>query len=378
MDMSAGQRRRDFGVWMRTGRWPSPDGCGAREVKFNPWHDPRDGRFTFRGAGQYYGPGETGRHDAPAQSTRKIEYVPDSRLPPLSTPEEVERWKAAELAKHGRKPGYRRAIEEQYRRYLHQLANPLRHSAKVAEKPDRPATSASTQDTGRRAGAGFPGGGGGFGGAGATGSWGDQPAALRQQRQDVRSGGDGGFSGGGGSFGGGGASSSEVWPATQANPTPAERVGAYGSQPQSRWRQVTRNGYLFEIDEQNRTRRVSGEITFKPDQRRSRKAQRAAGGVDRRASDEGGHYIARRFNGPTEAFNHFAQDRNFNRSDYSRLEEEWARAKRAGKSVRVKIVPVYEVRSRRPSSLNVWFWIDGVGKSARFPNEPKGGKSVGQ
>lgn len=103
--------------------------------------------------------------------------------------------------------------------------------------------------------------------------------------------------------------------------------------------------------------------------------QRAAGGPDRRAGDQGGHYIARRFNGPTEAFNHFAQDGNFNRSDYAKLEEEWAKAKRLGKNVRVKIVPVYEGSSQRPSVLNVWFWIDGVRKSARLPNESQGGNS---
>ncbi|AQR75833.1 hypothetical protein BXU08_10940 [Sphingomonas sp. LM7] len=129
------------------------------------------------------------------------------------------------------------------------------------------------------------------------------------------------------------------------------------------------------MDEQNRTRRVSGEITLNSEQGRSRSAQLAAGGPDRRASDHGGHYIARRFDGPTEAFNHFAQDGNFNQSDYAKLEEEWARAKHDGKNVRVKIVPVYEGSSQRPSVLNVWFWIDGVRKSKKFPNEPQGGKS---
>lgn len=59
-------------------------------------------------------------------------------------------------------------------------------------------------------------------------------------------------------------------------------------------------------------------------------------------SDDGGHYIAARFNGPTEAFNHFAQDANFNRGGYRLLEDEWARDKRAGKTVTVRIVPRLE------------------------------------
>lgn len=375
MDMSAEQRRRDFGVWMRTGRWPLLGDRRRREVKFNPWHDPEDGRFTFSGTGRHYGPGGAGRSSAPRQKAPKIEYVTDFRRPPISTREEVEAWRVEELAKHGHKPGYRQAIEEQYRRYLHELAKASSDRAKIADHRNRPAPSPSTQKAGSGTGAGFPGGGGDFGGGGATGSWDEAPAPRPARGQDGRPRSQGGFSGGGGGrFGGGGASSTGDWPAAQVRQTQAGSVGARGSQPADRWRQVTRNGYLFEIDELNRTRRVSGEITFKLDQGRSKKAQRAAGGGDRRASDDGGHYIARRFNGPTEAFNHFAQDSNFNRSDYFRLEEEWARAKRAGKNVRVKIVPAYDGKSQRPSSLNLWFWIDGVRKSAKFQNEPKGGK----
>ena len=60
-----------------------------------------------------------------------------------------------------------------------------------------------------------------------------------------------------------------------------------------------------------------------------------------RATDDGGHYIARRFNGPTDAFNHFAQNANFNRGGYRALEDRWAKAIRDGKKVRVKIIPFY-------------------------------------
>ena len=98
--------------------------------------------------------------------------------------------------------------------------------------------------------------------------------------------------------------------------------------------------------------------------------KRRAGGSERRPSDDGGHYIAARFNGPTEAFNHFAQDANFNRGGYRALEDPWARAKRAGKDVTVKIAPTYAGSSIRPSTLNVWFEIDGHRESVQFPNEP--------
>jgi hypothetical protein len=104
---------------------------------------------------------------------------------------------------------------------------------------------------------------------------------------------------------------------------------------------------------------------------RSRRAQAQAGGADRRSSDDGGHYIAARFNGPTEAFNHFAQDANFNRGRYRALEDQWARAKKDGKQVSVRIVPVYGESSQRPSSINVWFTIGGRMESQKIPNEAK-------
>lgn len=54
---SGSSERNAFSRWLRTGKVPSalsPDGL---ELKFNPWHDPADGRFTFAGAGHRYGAG---------------------------------------------------------------------------------------------------------------------------------------------------------------------------------------------------------------------------------------------------------------------------------------------------------------------------------
>jgi hypothetical protein len=91
--------------------------------------------------------------------------------------------------------------------------------------------------------------------------------------------------------------------------------------------------------------------------------------MERRVSDDGGHYIAARFNGPTEAFNHFAQDASFNRGRYRPLEDEWARDKRAGRAVRVKIVPQFGGGSVRPAKINVWWTVGDQKKSVSFPNE---------
>ena len=54
---SSSSERNAFSRWLRMGKVPSalsPDGL---ELKFNPWHDPADGRFTFAGAGRRYGAG---------------------------------------------------------------------------------------------------------------------------------------------------------------------------------------------------------------------------------------------------------------------------------------------------------------------------------
>jgi hypothetical protein len=48
MHISAEARRRAFSTWLRTGRLPAASDV---EVKFNPYHDPRNGRFTFAPGG---------------------------------------------------------------------------------------------------------------------------------------------------------------------------------------------------------------------------------------------------------------------------------------------------------------------------------------
>lgn len=51
MDSSASAQRQAFSHWLRTGRLPQPRAADGRELKFNPYHDPDDGRFTFAPGG---------------------------------------------------------------------------------------------------------------------------------------------------------------------------------------------------------------------------------------------------------------------------------------------------------------------------------------
>lgn len=334
MDIRAEAQRRAFSVWLRTGRLPNWLRAAPAEFKFNPWHDPDNGRFTFAGTGRYVGRAGGGKL-ADAATARHSD----------------ERRRTGGSGGSGHSGG---------------------------------GTGGSGGGGDRRGAApfgGFAEGGGGFAGGGAGGTW-DGPSSTAGPQSDRRR--------SGGQSGGGGASGSWDVPAEgtpqQLGPSssPTEkgvpkRVAEVepGISPriarraaEEKWRRVERNGYTYLIDARGRTRHVSGPVTVNRGQVRSRSAQSAAGGRDRRAGDHGGHYIARRFNGPTEAFNHFAQDANFNRGGYRALENQWARAVREGKRVDVKIEPVFEGNSQRPSSINVWSWIDGKLASHQFPNEP--------
>lgn len=242
-----------FEYYLRTGRRIAP-AAAATETKFNPWHDPEDGRFTFAGQGRYFpGPSQT-------------------------------------LARNGN--------------------------------------------------AGFRGRDGSFGGGGAGGSW--DPAPQPAKRPKVR----------------------------HPDPKPAKpTVSLRHSGPvQDQHLTVPANGYDFSIDAHARPRRISGELRLQS-QPRSRRAQADAGKPDRRATDDGGHYIAARFNGPREWFNHFAQDANFNRGAYRAIEDEWAKAIRSGQRVFVDIVPHYHGTSMRPYELVVAWYVDGQRTFQTFPNE---------
>jgi hypothetical protein len=406
MNFHEEQRRRSLSVWIRTGHGLRRAGWPQVEVKFNPWHDPEDGRFTFSGAGQYYGAGRASesvpRKQTQERSDGKLHYGEDRSLPSLSTKEDVEAWRAAELAKNGHKPGYKEAIEERYRFYLDVLAgkkhpeaeavhSSSRHSGltnrinrqhrSVASRSDR--THDGGALGGERASGGsrgtiehqtesrFSAGGGSFGGGGASGSWAHQTATE--------------FSGGGGDFGGGGVTGS--WDMTERpnasasiRSAQASRQGDAGALVSALERRavgggkepsyvIVRNGYTYEMDARGRTRRVSGVLASTDKAIRSATNQRKAGGEDRRTSDDGGHYIAARFRGPREAFNHFAQDANFNRGRYRVLEDQWAKLKRAGRVVTVTIVPHYRGTSVRPFEIDVSFTINGRKESVKMPNE---------
>lgn len=135
---------------------------------------------------------------------------------------------------------------------------------------------------------------------------------------------------------------------------------------------ISHNGYTYKTDAQGRVNHVSGQLTLNKGQTRNQRAQLEAGGADRLPTDQGGHFIARQFDGPREAINHFAQNGNFNMGAYRSLEKEWDRALQAGQQVHVTIVPRYAGDSLRPDSLVVRYAVDGNPVTRVFNNVPGG------
>ncbi|MDT4847456.1 DNA/RNA non-specific endonuclease [compost metagenome] len=148
-----------------------------------------------------------------------------------------------------------------------------------------------------------------------------------------------------------------------------EESGGKVKQP----RVVKKNGYTYHLDENGRVTKVEGDLKLNKGQGRNPATQKQAGGPDRLPDDQGGHYIGRRFDGPKDDFNHFAQNGNFNNSAYKKLENSWERALKDGKSVRVEISPSFKGGSLRPDTLKVRQWIDRKPQPLRvFRNAPGG------
>lgn len=113
---------------------------------------------------------------------------------------------------------------------------------------------------------------------------------------------------------------------------------------------IEENGYSYSLDESGRVSEVEGDLILETGER-DIQAQRDAGGEFRRETDDGGHFIGNRFNGPGEDINLFAQDSNFNRGGYKSLENEWASELENGNDVHVKIDPVYQENVGRPYAV---------------------------
>ena len=85
-------------------------------------------------------------------------------------------------------------------------------------------------------------------------------------------------------------------------------------------------------------------------------------------TDERGHLIGDIFGGGNDMGNIVAMDGKVNRSAYKKLENKWRRELESGSSVEVKIKPIYEGDSARPSQFAIVDVIDGKKKTTFLKN----------
>lgn len=314
----------NFEFWLRTGRLVTGAGADQTEAKFNPWHDPTNGQFTFAGGGT-----SSGRPSP-------------TRLAKPPTPKPIR-------AGGGSNGGGG-------------ASGDWVPNSPWRQTPHRPARVDGRQ----------------FGGGGASGSW-PTPSPSRPQpprstphrpsapptkpavhpathRPLAKPPSHGGI------------------PTAKA-PIVVFPVAKPAAPTSEAIRVHIDSGYRFRIDQIERPRSGAGELRLAPDQSRSKRAQAGAGKPDRRPTDEGGHIIGRRFGGPTASYNHFAQDAQFNRGRYKALEDLWERSLKAGKHVTIHIELHYRGPSRRPDEVVVEYIIDGNKITEAFSNAPKERKS---
>lgn len=117
--------------------------------------------------------------------------------------------------------------------------------------------------------------------------------------------------------------------------------------------------YLYETDDIRRIERVhTDELQMKEHDGRLLHNPKTP---DKLPGDHAGHLIADQFGGSPELDNLISQAKDVNMVDYRSVERDWADALNATppKKVEVDIKINYEGTSRRPSSFEVKYWIDG-------------------
>ncbi|WP_088184156.1 LysM peptidoglycan-binding domain-containing protein [Sphingobium sp. Z007] len=317
-----------FSLYLRTGRRIAPT---AVEVKFNPWHDEEDGRFTFAGQGRYV---PAGGGSSPDQA--RMARPPKAPAPPGRNDESGV-------------PDWSRTRADHPDNYALYTVRPGDTLSRIAARR----TGLDARDL-----------------AWLNGQSVDRPLQIGQQIKLPHQ-----------AYLDAGRAAKNKFLALdhylethdgKLPPDVANPPALVSQILDTNWQRESKNGYDFHIDIIARTRRTYGQLSLAVSPERSRHNQAQAGKPDRRGNDDGGHFIAARFNGPRDRFNHFAQNANFNRGSYRVMEDSWAKALLAGHKVFVDIEPLYEGTSQRPYQLNVIWEIDGKKFRKKFPNEAKG------
>lgn len=130
------------------------------------------------------------------------------------------------------------------------------------------------------------------------------------------------------------------------------------------------NGYTYKTDELKRIVSAEGKLRLKDDRDKLRikDSMEAVGKGDQKDSDDRGHLIGDQFDGSNGLENLVPQDSNVNRGDFKNFENELAKEVRSGNDVSVKVEPIYEGDSRRPSVIVVTYTINSSTYQRFFNN----------
>ena len=135
-----------------------------------------------------------------------------------------------------------------------------------------------------------------------------------------------------------------------------------------------RNNYIFNTDDLGRTKSVEGKLQTKDhiDRPIISESMKNIGKGFEKDSDDRGHLIADRFNGPGGLGNLVPQDKDFNRVEFNQFEKDLAKEVDKGKEVYVKIDLNYPGNSFRPDSFSVDYSINKEQFNRVFSNETRG------
>ena len=130
------------------------------------------------------------------------------------------------------------------------------------------------------------------------------------------------------------------------------------------------NGYEYKTDEKGRIVSAGGKLRIEASKyERNMEDVKNKSGQEYKSTDHRGHLIGHLFGGSDKLENIVPMDKGLNQGDYESIEKTLAKAVRNGADVRLKVEPVYEKGSTRPSEFKVSYSIDGDKETTTFKNE---------
>ena len=130
------------------------------------------------------------------------------------------------------------------------------------------------------------------------------------------------------------------------------------------------NGYKYTTDEKGRVISAEGKLRIcDSEYNRNMENVRNKYGQEYKESDDRGHLIGHQFGGSDRLENLVPMDSKLNQGDFKKLESDLANALKDGADVKLKIEPIYEGESTRPSEFKVSYSIDGDKDVVKFKNE---------